>query len=155
MKIFTIGHSTRDWQSFLELLKQNHIELLIDVRRFPTSKRYPHFNREFLEKHLPIDYIHYEQLGGYRKGGYDAFTKTKEFRDAVDQLLKIIGNRKAVIMCAEKRWFTCHRRYIATYLTSKGHRVIHIWDKAKLQEHKLTEKIKNIKPYCDAINKAT
>ena len=150
MKIFTLGHSTRSLEEFLEILKIFKIELVVDVRRFPSSKKFPHFNKEILEEELTknkIQYVH------YRKEGYENFSKTEEFSKSIEKLLKIIDEKNSVILCSELLWFRCHRRYIANHLASKGYEVIHIFDKEKIQEHKLKskeieEKMKLV-VYCD------
>ncbi len=156
MIIYTLGHSTRNFGEFLEILKNFKIELIIDVRRFPSSKKFPWFSKENLEKELSkekIEYMHFPELGGYRKEGYKNFAKSEEFKEAIEKLLKIIDKKTAAIFCAEYFWFRCHRRYIAKALAELGHEVIHIFDKEKTQEHKLKspeieEKMKLV-IYCD------
>jgi len=144
MQIFTFGHSTRSWDEFLEILKSFNIELIVDVRRFPSSKKFPWFNKENLEKKLKrekIEYIHFPELGGYRKEGYEAFSKSKDFKDAIKKLLKKIGKKRVVILCSEFKWWKCHRRYIADYLAKMGYEIIHILTKDKIQEHKNSKEI--------------
>ncbi|MBU5537133.1 MAG: DUF488 domain-containing protein [Candidatus Aenigmatarchaeota archaeon] len=139
MKIFTIGHSTRSFDEFVDILKHYRIELLIDIRRFPSSKKFPHFNKEFLEKELPangIEYLHYPELGGFRKEGYENFAKTAEFRDALFKLLKIIDNKIVALVCAEILWWRCHRRFVSNKLTELGNEVLHIFNANKIQAHK-------------------
>lgn len=143
MKIYTIGHSTRSLEEFLNILKLFRVEIVIDVRRFPSSKKFPWFNKESLKKELEknkIRYLHFPELGGYRKEGYETFSKTKDFFDAIEKMLKII-NKNSVILCSEFKWWKCHRRYIAAYLAKLGYTVIHIFNKNKTQEHKLTKEI--------------
>jgi len=156
MKIFTIGHSTLNLEEFLDILKHFNIELVIDVRRFPSSKKFPWFSKDDLEKTLKendIQYIHYPRLGGYRKEGYATFARSEEFRDALKKLLEIIDDKSAAILCAEKLFWRCHRKYIANKLVEVGNEVIHILDKEKIREHKSEEKeIKekmNLKIFCD------
>lgn len=158
MKIHTIGHSTRSFDEFTDVLKHFQIELVIDVRRFPRSKKFPHFNKENLENELPknnIQYLHYPELGGFRKGGYEAFTKTEEFSNAINKLLKIINNKTVAIMCAEILWWRCHRRHVANMLVELGYPIIHIFNEKKTQEHKLREKEieerMKLKIFCDKI----
>ncbi|MEM5801920.1 MAG: DUF488 domain-containing protein [Candidatus Aenigmatarchaeota archaeon] len=154
MKIFTIGHSTRSFGEFLKILKHFKIDLLIDVRKFPSSKKFPWFNKENLEIELrrnKIDYLHYPELGGFRKEGYEAFTKTSEFADAIKKLMEIIDYKNVVITCAELLFFRCHRRYIAEALTALGYKVIHIYDENKVQEHKLKMPEMQVKIFCDKI----
>lgn len=143
MRIFTLGHSTRTLEDLLEILKEFQIELVVDIRRFPSSKKFPWFNKENLEDELSknkILYIHFPDLGGYRKEGYLAFSKTEEFSKAIEKLLETIDEKDAVILCSELLWFRCHRRYVAERLVMLGNKVIHIFDKNKTQEHKLLDK---------------
>jgi len=156
MKIFTIGHSTRTFDEFLQTLSQYGIDMVVDIRRFPGSNKFPHFNREFLEKELPahgISYVHFPELGGFRKEGYAIFSQTQEFKDGVKKFLSIIKGKHAAMLCAEILWFRCHRRHVAEELVKLGHSVIHIYNKEKTQEHKLYEKEieekMGLKLFCD------
>src|SRR5689334_9785790 len=89
---WTIGHSTRAWEEFISLLQSFQIELLIDIRNFPGSKRYPHFNKEILEKQLPsygIRYFHLKELGGRRKalpGSANTVWRNSAFRGYADYM---------------------------------------------------------------------
>ncbi len=157
MLIYTLGHSTRSLEEFIDLVKYYKIELIIDVRRFPSSKKFPHFNKESLEKELEkngIKYVHFPELGGFRKEGYKTFSQTEEFKKALGELLNIINNYTSVILCAEKYFWRCHRKYIANELYKLGHKIIHILDKDNIYEHKeskdLTFKM-NVKVYCDKL----
>ena len=151
-----MGHSTRNFSDFLEILKIHNIELVVDVRKFPCSKKFPHFNKENLEKGLSkdkIQYINYPKLGGFRKEGYQIFSQTKEFSDCIKELQEEIDSKNTVILCAEILWWRCHRKYIAKTLSSKGFEVIHISDKNKIQKHisgkkEIEEKMK-VKIFCD------
>jgi uncharacterized protein (DUF488 family) len=155
MLIYSIGHSTRTFEEFIDILKHFKIELLIDVRQFPGSKKFPHFNKEILEIELPktnIQYIHFPELGGFRKEGYLAFSQTKEFSEAIKKLLEIVDERTAVIMCAEKFFWRCHRKYVSSALVNFGNQIVHILDREKIYEHKLSEDLKqkmNLKIFCD------
>lgn len=156
MKIYTIGHSTRTLEDFLDILKHYDIQLIIDVRKFPSSKKFPHFDKENLEKELSkgdIQYIHYPLLGGYRKEGYKAFSESADFSCAIKNLLERIDDKNTAILCAEILWWRCHRRYIADKLRQLGYEIIHIFDKEKIQEHKLNskeiEEKMNVKIFCD------
>lgn len=142
MKVYTIGHSTRSLEELLELLKKFGIKRVIDVRRFPSSKHFPWFNKEFLAQKLAeenIDYIHLEKLGGYRKEGYKNFTKTEEFEEGIGELKELIKEKISVIMCSEFKWWKCHRRYIAQRLVQDGIKVVHILTERRIQEHKLKD----------------
>jgi uncharacterized protein (DUF488 family) len=138
MTIFTIGHSTRNFEDFIKILKHFQIRFVIDVRRFPSSKKHPQFNKEFLQENLAkekIEYLHYPQLGGFRKEGYEKFSQSEKFRDAVKKLLEIVNDKTAVIMCAEWTPLGCHRYYISDYLTKIGKEVVHIIDEKRIQAH--------------------
>ena len=154
-KIYTLGHSTRSFEEFLEILKIFGINLVVDVRRFPSSKKFPWFNKENLEKELrknDIEYFHFIELGGYRKEGYENFVKSEEFENSIKRLLEIVEGKVATIVCSERFFWRCHRKYISEYLSKMGIKVIHILDKEKLYEHKpskdLEQKMK-MRVFCD------
>lgn len=146
MKIYTIGHSTRPFGEFLRVLRQYDIRCLVDVRRFPSSRKFPHFNRGELETsllHHGIRYVWMEQLGGRRHGptvpdspntglrspafrNYADHMQTEEFHAAIDALVTQAENCPTAIMCAEKLHFRCHRMLISDYLTTIGIEVLHI-----------------------------
>lgn len=156
MKIFTIGHSTRSLKDFIKVLEHYNIQLLIDVRKFPASKKFPHFNIESLESELPkvgIEYLHFPDLAGFRKEGYQKFSESKEFFDAIEKLLRIVNGKITAIMCSEILFFRCHRRYIAEALVKIDNEVVHIYDENKSQEHKLRDKYiqekMKVKIFCD------
>lgn len=133
-EIYTIGYGNRKFEDFVELLKRFGIELVIDVRRFPTSK-WPEFVRENLQRTLPtrgIGYAHFRELGGYR-GGYRAYTRTPEFKQALEELMEIARERPAAIMCVESSPSACHRRFIASALKRHKWKVVHIVGKGKQQ----------------------
>lgn len=161
MRIYTVGHSTRSLQDFINLLKHYNVQLLIDVRRFPSSKKFPWFNLENLKAGLVkerISYVHFPELGGYRREGYKNFAKSKEFSRAIEKLLKIIDKKIAIIMCAELKWQKCHRKYIADVLVRKGYEVMHIISEGKTQLHNpldqvIKERMKT-KIYCDRTKSA-
>jgi uncharacterized protein (DUF488 family) len=139
--LYTIGHSTRSMAEFIELLKEYNIDAVVDVRRFPGSKKHPHFSRENMNLVLGKHSIKYfwlgELLGGFRKGGYDEYTNTEEFRKGIEDLIKITKQGTTAIMCAEIVWFRCHRRYISDKLVQLGYGVVHIVDEKRTYEHKL------------------
>jgi len=100
-ELWTIGHSNRSLEEFLELLKEYKIKILIDIRRFPTSK-IEHFKKEKMEEWLPKNGIEYiwlgEELGGYRYGGYKKYMKTKSFKNGIEKLLEIAKMKRTCIM---------------------------------------------------------
>ena len=127
--IYTIGSADRSQDDFLKTLKDYGIKTLVDVRRFPTSK-YERFKKENLDIILfssEIEYVYMgKELGGFRKGGYEAYVKTKEYKEALKSLQKVATKSPAVIMCCEKLPAGCHRRYISQNLKKLGWKVVDI-----------------------------
>ena len=115
----------------MALLQGVGAEVLVDVRRFPTS-RFEHFNQEELAKKLSqisIAYLYLgKELGGYRKGGYQAFLASEEFQEGLTSLEEVARERRIVITCAEWSPWRCHRRFISGALEQRGWRVTHIID---------------------------
>jgi uncharacterized protein (DUF488 family) len=156
MKIWTVGHSTRSEEEFTRILKAHEIEVLVDVRTFPSSRRYPQFNQASLASALALQKIRYQhepRLGGRRTPrpdshntawnnaqfrGYADHMETEDFRQGVEELLELSANARVAVMCAEAVWWRCHRSLIADYLKAEGHEVIHIVDEKKTQEHPFT-----------------
>ncbi len=127
-KIYTIGYSGRSVKSFIKKLKENDINAVVDVRRFPTSK-IEDFKKENLKKILKmngIEYFHIEDLGGYRRGGYTEYMFTGDFKSGIKELLWIFKDYNIALMCMERDYRRCHRRYIAKYIESLGIKVVHI-----------------------------
>ncbi len=138
-RIFTVGHSTRTLEELAEVLKAHGVEQVVDVRRFPTSRRMPWFTREHLARTLPALGIAYhwlgDLLGGYRKGGYEAYMQTPAFREGLQRLEHLALQRPTAVMCAELLWFRCHRRFLADALCRRGWQVIHLYDTRRTQRH--------------------
>jgi len=132
--IWTIGHSNRSIETFLELLTEHCIQILVDVRSFPTSK-VKHFKREEMERWLPQNGVEYvwlgKELGGYRRGGYKAHMRTKLFKEGIKKLLEIAAQKRTCIMCMEPNPKYCHRRFISAHLERKNVQVIHVTDKGQ------------------------
>jgi uncharacterized protein (DUF488 family) len=144
--VWTIGHSTRSLQEFLSLLDQYEIEAVADVRRFPGSRRFPHFAGDALAQTLPAHGIAYQwlpQLGGRRRPvagsrntgwrnesfrGYADHLASAEFAEGLAQLLVLAAQARTTLMCAETLWWRCHRSLIADVLRLRGTEVIHILD---------------------------
>lgn len=140
-EIYTVGHSGRLLEEFLSLLKEYGISLLVDVRRFPTSRKFPWYQREYLEGRLNEADIQYmwlgELLGGYRTGGYLKYMGSSEYSEGIDSLIKAAKKTsRTAIMCSEKLWFRCHRRYISDTLVERGFNVIHIIDMDRIYIHR-------------------
>ena len=156
LTVFTVGHSTRSEEEFLKILKAHGVEVLVDVRTYPGSRRYPQFNREALSESLAkvgIEYKHEPRLGGRKAPrpdshntawrnpqfrGYADHMETEVFRKAVEDLLEVAGEHRVAVMCAEAVWWRCHRGLLADYLKANGHTVIHILDEKKTEEHPYT-----------------
>jgi uncharacterized protein (DUF488 family) len=139
MIIYTLGTSKRTQEEFLEILKFYQIKAIADVRRWPTSQRFPHFKKENLIKILPensISYYHLEDLGGYRIENYENYMKTSTFKSTLEKLIEIAKNDLTCIICAEKFPWRCHRRFIARALEEKGIEVLHIIEKGKIWKPK-------------------
>jgi uncharacterized protein (DUF488 family) len=132
--IYTLGTSTRSLEEFIGLLKGHDIEVVVDVRRFPSS-RFEYFCEGKLAELLDEAGLGYvamgQELGGYRKGGYQSFTATAEFREAVQKLEELALRKRATIICAERLPWRCHRRFIAFELERRGWQVIHIIDEKR------------------------
>jgi len=153
--ISTIGHSTRTWQVFLELLRAHGIKRVIDVRSIPRSRHNPQFNRDILSLKLRsarIGYVHLGKLGGLRHSNRDSqnmgwrntsfrgfadYMQTPEFDAGLQRLIKLAEQKKCVLMCAEAVPWRCHRSLIADALTVCGIRVDDIMTIIKSQVHSL------------------
>jgi len=156
ISLWTIGHSTLAIEDFISKLKSFEIQVLADVRSYPGSRRYPHFNRERLDGSLAdtdIRYEHFPELGGRRRArpdslniawrnesfrGYADYMETNEFRAGIDRLLNIVTTQRTAIMCSEAVWWRCHRSLISDYLKVKGIEVNHIMSIGKAEPHPFT-----------------
>jgi len=131
-------------EELINLLKRYGIRVIIDIRRFPTSRKYPHFNRENLSRSLEGVGIKYfwlgNELGGFREGGYEKYMANNEWLRGYKHLLKILEEFKdtnVALMCSERLWFRCHRRFISDTLVRDGFKVVHIIDAERTYVHKL------------------
>jgi uncharacterized protein (DUF488 family) len=153
--IFTAGHSTRSLDELLELLGGQGVEALVDVRRYPGSRRHPHFSRDALAAGLAasgIEYVHEPDLGGRRAvrpdsphtawrveafRGYADHMETPEFQAALERLIRRGAERPTVILCAEAVPWRCHRRLISDALVARGVEVRHILAPGRAEPHEL------------------
>lgn len=137
--IYTIGTSTRSIEEFIEILKKYNIKIAIDVRSFPKSKKFPHFNKENIKTILENESIQYvylgKELGGFRKGGYESYMETEEFKKGIEKIEKTAIKDLSIFFCAEKIFFRCHRRFISEELVKRGWKVVHIIEKNRIYEH--------------------
>lgn len=126
--VYTIGYGNRKFEDFLGLLKKFGIELVVDVRAFPKSK-WPEFAKESLQEDLPaqgVGYSHIPELGGYRRGGYEAYLKTWDFERGIAELEGLARGHTAVLMCVESHPKVCHRKFVAKKLCERGWKVLHL-----------------------------
>ena len=154
--VFTIGHSTRPIDEFIELLSAHGVKHLVDVRTVPRSARNPQFNKDALPKSLKragIAYTHLPGLGGLRRAksdsintgwrnasfrGYADYMQTPEFAENLAELIELAKRDRAAIMCAEAVPWRCHRSLIADALLVRGIRADDIMTAKRATPHKLT-----------------
>jgi uncharacterized protein (DUF488 family) len=152
----TIGHSTRSIEEFIALLAQHGVDLLVDIRTVPKSRRYPHFAQHALAQSLQgagIEYLHLQNLGGLRRAkpdsintgwrnssfrGYADYMQTAPFEQALEALLVASRGRNAALMCAESVPWRCHRSLVADALLVRGIEVVDILGKGNARKHDLT-----------------
>jgi uncharacterized protein (DUF488 family) len=154
--ILTIGHSTRTWKVFLDLLRAHGVKRVIDVRSIPRSRHNPQFNRATLSAKLrsaKIGYVHLRKLGGLRHPrrdspnmgwhnssfrGFADYMQTPEFEVGLQRLIKLAKQKKTALMCAEAVPWRCHRSLIADALVVRGIHVADIINEKRSQAHLLT-----------------
>ena len=157
--LWTVGHSNRTLEVFIDVLQAERIEILADVRSFPSSRRHPQFDRKEVEEGLSRVRISYhwlgKQLGGYRSGArvnnphialqrpglraYADYMESGDFQSGIKQLLDISREGRTVYMCAEKLWWECHRSLISDYLVGiRGAGVVHILERNRTTPHSLS-----------------
>jgi uncharacterized protein (DUF488 family) len=154
--LVTIGHSTRPIVEFIDILQAHGVELLGDVRTVPKSRHNPQFNRETLPASLAaagIDYRHLPGLGGLRHPrkdstntgwrnhsfrGYADYMQTAQFRDSVEELIRLGRQKRTAIMCAEALPWRCHRSLVADALNVRGVPVVEILSETSWRMHELT-----------------
>lgn len=157
LRLRTLGHGTATQSALTDLLTGAGITLLVDVRRFPGSRRHPHVGQEQLARWLPaegIDYRWMSELGGRRKAeagsansglrnpqfrAYADHMASAEFRAAVQGLCTLAAAQSVAVMCSEAVWWRCHRRLLADHLVlvEDGH-VEHLFHDGRLVEHPVT-----------------
>jgi uncharacterized protein (DUF488 family) len=153
VKVFTIGHGTRPVDELVACLREAGARTLVDVRRFPGSRRNPQFNQDALADALRaagIDYRHAVELGGRLSGepgeerfpcirvaafrSYAARMGSNEWQAALHEAL---AEPQPCLMCAETPWWRCHRRLISELLVARGHEVVHLIRTGELEPHRL------------------
>ena len=154
--IYTVGHSTRELDDFLELLKAHGVRHVVHVRRYPASRRHPHFARDALAVALEgagIAYHHEADLGGRRSArpdsantawrsaafrGYADYMDTDAFQQALGRVIELARARPTTLLCAEAVPWRCHRQLVADALLARGESVSHILGPARLDPHTLS-----------------
>jgi uncharacterized protein (DUF488 family) len=154
--VWTVGHSTREIEEFVGLLSGYGIGVLADVRRYPASRKFPHFNTENLSASLEgsgMEYLPLPELGGRRRPrpdsrntawrnlsfrGYADYMESDDFRSGVGRLLESARARRTAVMCSELLWWRCHRALVADHLKADGVHVIHILGPEKSAVHPYT-----------------
>ena len=155
--LWTVGHSTRSIEEFLALLEVGSIALLADVRRFPGSRRFPHFGQDALAASLDnagIEYRHFVDLGGRRSkrlegspntawrveqfNAYADYMQSPEFQAELASLMSVAREHATCIMCSEALPQRCHRRLISDALVVRGWRVRHLLSPKRIEDHVLT-----------------
>lgn len=154
--VYTIGHSTRAFSEFLWQLESHGIAAVVDVRRYPVSRRHPQFARAALEQELAaagIAYTHEVDLGGRRQPrpdslntawrslsfrGYADYMDSAPFQAALERVITLGGQCTIVVMCAEAVPWRCHRQLIADALVARGHAVRHILSPERADAHRLS-----------------
>ena len=159
LPFFTIGHSNRSLDDFVELLTEPHVDRVVDVRKIPRSRSNPQFNQDALPDALGafgISYEHLSALGGLRGKGrslprdvngfwtnesfhnYADYALSEPFQMGLEHLLQEGRERRCAIMCSEAVWWRCHRRIVADYLLANGETVFHIMGRGRLDPARLT-----------------
>jgi uncharacterized protein (DUF488 family) len=158
MVIFTIGHSTHPIEEFLGLLSQHEILALADVRSYPSSRKWPHFNHDDLQRSVEragLEYRWLKSLGGRRHSkdalsphiawqipafrSYADYADGDDFRRGFEELVALAEQKRVAYMCSEGLWWRCHRRIISDHLIVRGWTVMHIMPTGKLVEHALPD----------------
>lgn len=155
-RIHTIGHSTRPIEEFIDLLRQHEIEVLVDIRTVPKSRRNPQYSQENLQQSLDlagIAYRYMKSLGGLRRPaaesinagwrndsfrGYADYMQTQEFSTALAELAAVACEHSAAIMCAEAVPWRCHRSLVGDALLVRGFEVIDVIGAKSARPHTLT-----------------
>jgi len=158
LKIWTIGHGTRPAEELASMLGSAGVELLIDVRAHPGSRRHPQFNRVALASSLAEHAIGYQwegsALGGFRRPrpnsrntglrnesfrGYADYMESEEFVAGAGRLVERARETRLAMMCAEQHPSRCHRRLISDWLASREIEVEHLIDMRRSEPHVLTK----------------
>ena len=159
LPIYTVGHSTRTIEGFVDLLRCGPVELLVDIRSTPRSRTNPQYNLDTLPEALAayqIGHIRIAELGGRRPKSktvppeINAFWTNQSFHNYADyalsdvfhaglaQLRALSSDRRCAVMCSEAVWWRCHRRFVADYLLAEGREVFHLMGEDRVDPAKMT-----------------
>jgi uncharacterized protein (DUF488 family) len=154
--LFTVGHSTRSLDELIAICAAHGVGAIADVRRFPGSRRSPHFARRALEESLPAHGLRYRwipELGGRRRrppaappsawqveafAAYADHMRSTEFGAGFARVLEMTAGGPTAIMCAEASPYHCHRRLIADWAELHGIEVVHLLDEHRRERHHVT-----------------
>ena len=157
MTIWSLGHSTRTFEAFRDLLVPHGVTMLVDIRTVPQSRRHPQFGKDALARALSapgIGYRHFAGLGGLRQPrpdstntawrhagfrGYADYMQTPAFAEAVEELMLLAREHRVAVMCAEAVPWRCHRQLLADALVVRGVDVHEIESATRTRPHALTE----------------
>jgi uncharacterized protein (DUF488 family) len=158
LPLFTIGHSTRTIEEFVELLRCGQVDMLVDIRSTPRSRTNPQYNLDILPDSLAalqIGHIRIDELGGRRPKSksvepevnafwnnqsfhnYADYALSEEFHAGLDKLRDLARGRRCAVMCSEAVWWRCHRRFVADYLLSEGREVFHLMGTDRVEPAKM------------------
>jgi uncharacterized protein (DUF488 family) len=155
MRVFTIGHGRRPAEELVECLHEAGVQTLVDVRRFPVSRRNPQFGGSVIAQTLRdagFAYHHARELGGLRNdepgeerfecirtGAFRSYAARMAAREWQEELDRALSQPAPCLMCAETHWARCHRRLISEYLTARGHDVWHLLRPGERERHRLSQ----------------
>lgn len=142
--VWTLGTSNRSWEEFTRFLQMYRLEMVIDVRSFPTSK-FAHFKQASLNPSLAEAGFGYyylgKELGGYRREGYEAYTQTLPYLAGIELLERMSSRCRSAMVCAERLPWRCHRRFIGRSLRDRGWKVTHLIDEKRIWEDKIPDEL--------------
>lgn len=154
--VYTIGHSTRTIEAFIDILKAYEIKQVVDIRTIPRSRHNPQFNKDTLPESLKkakIMYVHIAGLGGLRHAfpdsvnkawrnasfrGYADYMQTDDFKTGLERVIGLSKKRKIVLMCAESVPWRCHRSLVADALLIRNIQTMDIFSPTISKNHVLT-----------------
>ena len=157
--LYTIGHSTRPFAEFVEILRASAVTRVVDIRRIPRSRAHPQFDIHVLPETLDsagLEYVHLAGLGGLRGKcrsvvaganagwarrsfrNYADYAQTPPFQEALRDLLEMASHQTCAIMCAEAVWWRCHRRIVTDHALARGVPVVHLFTRTKRVPASLT-----------------